>query len=341
MRHGALFNGIGGFQLAASWLNWQNVFHCEIDKFCNQVVKQHFPQSICYEDIKQTDFTSWRGAIDIITGGFPCQPYSLAGKRKGDKDDRHLRPEMLRAIGEIRPRWVVGENVPGLVNWGNGVVFQQIQTDLEAQGYEVFPPVILPACGKEAPHERSRVWIIANACKNGYRADDDIEQNRCEASKNEGKAQREERDESLRQRLRGVIGRDASAGIIADAQGERCGENGEHIGGQKERAAWHVDERITTNAVQENGGQIQTEKGESIVGQKYMCVSPQRGNGGWDGWPTQHPVCRGDDGVPAELAGLSVTEYRRAAIGALGNAIVPQVALEIFKAIESYEKLNP
>ncbi|MEI8166932.1 MAG: DNA cytosine methyltransferase, partial [Chloroflexales bacterium] len=94
----------------------------------------------------KTDFSIWRGRIDILTGGFPCQPFSMAGKRKGTEDARHLWPEYHRAIREIKPSWVVGENVPGLVNWDRGLVFDQVQIDLENEGYEVIP-FIIPACG--------------------------------------------------------------------------------------------------------------------------------------------------------------------------------------------------
>ena len=131
MTHGSLFSGIGGFDLAAEWMGWENIFHCEISEFPRQILKYHFPNSICYEDIKKTDFTKHRGEIDIISGGFPCQPYSQAGKRKGKEDDRHLWPEMLRVIREVQPRFVVGENVSGLLTWNNGMVFHEIITDLE------------------------------------------------------------------------------------------------------------------------------------------------------------------------------------------------------------------
>jgi len=143
--HGSLFSGIGGFDLAAEWAGMQNIFHCEWNEFNQKILKKHFPDSISYADITKTDFTIHRGEIDILTGGFPCQPYSTAGKRKGKEDDRHLWPEMLRAIREIQPNWVVGENVFGLINWSNGLVFHEVQTDLEAEGYEVFP-FVLPAC---------------------------------------------------------------------------------------------------------------------------------------------------------------------------------------------------
>lgn len=162
MRHGSLFSGIGGFDLAAEWMGWENVFHCERDEFCSRVLKYHFPRSISYGDIKQTDFSVHRGEIDIISGGFPCQPYSAAGKRLGKEDDRHLWPEMLRAIREVAPRFVVGENVRGLLNWNGGVVLDEIYADLEAEGYEV-GTFVLPAVGVNAPHRRERVWIVAHA----------------------------------------------------------------------------------------------------------------------------------------------------------------------------------
>jgi DNA (cytosine-5)-methyltransferase 1 len=173
MRHGSLFSGIGGFDLAAQWMGWDNIFHCEWNEFGQKVLKHHFPNSISYHDITQTDFTIHRGGIDILTGGFPCQPYSSAGKRLGKEDDRHLWPEMLRAIREIQPTWVVGENVFGLVNWSKGLVFDEVQSDLEAQGYEV-QPYVLPACAVNAPHRRDRGWFIA------YRTDSGIEGERQE-----------------------------------------------------------------------------------------------------------------------------------------------------------------
>ena len=152
MRHGSLFSGIGGFDLAAEWMGWENVFHCEWMPFPRQVLKYNFPNSISYEDITKTDFTIHRGSIDILTGGFPCQPYSLAGKRKGTEDSRHLWPEMLRAIREIQPKWILGENVFGIVNWSGGLVFEQVQSEMEAEGYEV-QPFVIPACAKDAPSE--------------------------------------------------------------------------------------------------------------------------------------------------------------------------------------------
>lgn len=170
MRHGSLFSGMGGFDLAADWMGWENVFHCEIAPFPRRILTYYWPNAISYEDITQTDFSPHRGEIDILTGGFPCQPYSVAGERLGKEDDRHLWPQMLRAIREIGPRWVVGENVRGLVNWSQGLVFDEVHADLEAEGYEV-QAFVLPACATNAPHRRDRVWFVGYANPDGLRSE--------------------------------------------------------------------------------------------------------------------------------------------------------------------------
>src|SRR5690554_1552464 len=156
----SLFAGIEGFGLAAKKMGWNVVASVEWEDFPQMVIKKNFPNTEIHGDIKQFDGRKYRGAIDIVCGGFPCQPYSLAGKRKGTGDDRHLWPEMLRVIREVQPAWVVGENVPGLVNWSKGMVFEEVQSDLEAEGYEV-QSFILPAASVGAPHRRDRVWIVA------------------------------------------------------------------------------------------------------------------------------------------------------------------------------------
>jgi DNA (cytosine-5)-methyltransferase 1 len=125
MTHASLFSGIGGFDLAAEWMGWENIFHCEWNPFGQRVLAHHFPNSKSYNDITKTDFTIHEGTIDVLSGGFPCQPYSMVGKRLGKEDERHLWPEMLRTIKEVKPTWVVGENVLGIVNWGGGGGFQR------------------------------------------------------------------------------------------------------------------------------------------------------------------------------------------------------------------------
>lgn len=129
MNHASLFSGIGGFDLAAREVGWNNVFQCEIDPFCQSVLKYYFPKTVLYEDIKRTDFTSWKGKIDVLSGGFPCQPFSVAGQRKGADDNRYLWAEMLRVIRETRPLWVIGENVAGITN----MVQPGSETDVETK----------------------------------------------------------------------------------------------------------------------------------------------------------------------------------------------------------------
>lgn len=161
MNHGSLFSGIGGFDLAAEWCGWNNIFQVEIDKFCRKVLEKNFPNTKRYEDIKQFDGTEYAGTIDVISGGFPCQPFSIAGKRKGKDDDRALWYEMFRVIQQVKPAWIVAENVSGLLTIENGMVFDQVLSDMENAGYEV-QPYIIPACATNAPHRRDRVWIVAN-----------------------------------------------------------------------------------------------------------------------------------------------------------------------------------
>jgi len=282
MTHGSLFSGIGGFDLAASWMGWENIFHCEWNEFGQKVLKYYWPDAESFTDITKTDFTKYANRIDILTGGFPCQPYSVAGKRLGKEDERHLWPEMLRAIREIQPRWVVGENVFGLINWSDGLVFHEVQTDLEAAGYEVWP-YVLPAVSVNAPHRRDRVWFVAYA--------------------------------NL-QRLK----------------------NGNELYKSSEQKQFNRDDTKNdftyTNSKGLEGGAGQV-KGWSNNG--FAGNSKQ---GSWQNFPTQSPICTGNDGLPTELDGIAISKWRNESIKAAGNAIVPQVALQIFKAIEQYEQQN-
>jgi len=186
MKHIGLFEGIGGFSLAAEWMGWETIAWCEWIEYNKKILRKHFPKANEHGDITKTDFTIYRGNCDLITGGFPCQPYSSAGQRKGKEDERHLWPEMLRAIREVQPRWVVGENVHGIINWGRGMVVKDIKTDLENEGYKLFPPVVLPACAISAPHKRDRTWFIAYS-EQGRRPS--IKQDIFEGNRNMGELQ--------------------------------------------------------------------------------------------------------------------------------------------------------
>jgi len=184
MNHGSLFSGIGGFDLAAEWMGWNNKFHCDINPFSRKLCSFYWPEAESYDNIKTTDFRIWRGKIDILSGGFPCQPFSTAGKRMGKEDERHLWPEFFRAIREIKPRYVVGENVRGFLNWSDGLVLEEVYADLESEGYEV-QTFVLPAVGINAPHRRDRVYIIAHANSDAGRSgSSEGGRTECEASGN-------------------------------------------------------------------------------------------------------------------------------------------------------------
>ena len=192
--HGSLFSGIGGPEIAAEEMGWKNMFHCEINPFGRKILDYWFPNSKSYEDITKTNFTEWRGKINVLTGGFPCQPFSCAGQRKGAEDDRYLWPEMLRAIREIQPDWVVGENVAGILSMvqpgsetalgreeslfgevdrkrilhRQEYVVETVCNDLEREGYFV-QPVVIPACAVGALHRRDRVFFIAHRADAGVK----------------------------------------------------------------------------------------------------------------------------------------------------------------------------
>lgn len=298
MKHGSLFSGIGGFDLAAQMMNWENVFHCEIDPTLQRVLKFYWPKAKSHYDITKTDFTIYRGTIDVLTGGFPCQPYSVAGKRKGTNDSRHLWPEMLRAIREIKPTWIVGENVFGIVSWGKGLVFEQVQVDLENEGYEV-QAYILPAAGVNAPHRRYRVFFVAYSASNGHWRQR-FAQNRFTKGKNQS-------SKDKRQRFWNDAGRNGAKGIITNT----------HI----------------TNSE----AQLQKEiLGKENDGFKAIGFINDNTRDMWHEFPTQPPICGGNDGLPTELDGITFSSWRNQSIHGFGNAIVPQVVIPIFKAIQEY-----
>lgn len=299
MKHASLFSGIGGFDLAAEWMGWENMFHCEWNEFGQKILNYYWANAVSYGDITKTDFTIWRGKIDILSGGFPCQPYSQAGKRLGKEDERHLWPEMLRAIREIQPRWVVGENVLGLVNWNGGLVFDEVQSDLEAQGYEV-QPFILPACAVNAPHRRDRVWFIAHSDLYGQHRGD-------------GKYE-----------------------INTSQRGEYALNDFEQVGNVSKTSPLIEH----TNSFGQKWGVYSLESKIAIGEQlsKRDALGVQKNT--WHNFPTQSPICGGDDGLPTKLDGITFSKWRAESIKAYGNAIVPQVAFQIFKAIQAYEKIN-
>lgn len=157
MKHLDLFSGIGGFALAAKWLGIETVAFCEIEEFCQKVLKKNFPHIPIHKDVRNTDeFEQYRG-VNLVSAGYPCQPFSVAGLRKGEDDDRHLWPSVLEIIKRLNPEWFLGENVAGHINMG----LDEVLFDLESQGYTA-RPIVIPACAVNALHRRDRVWILAH-----------------------------------------------------------------------------------------------------------------------------------------------------------------------------------
>lgn len=278
MRHGSLFSGIGGFDLAAEWMGWENVFHCEWNEFGQKVLKYYWPNADSHIDICKTNFTKYANTIDVLTGGFPCQPFSTAGKRKGTDDERYLWHEMLRAIKEIKPKFVIAENVYGITNIDGGMVFEQVCLDLEANGYEV-QPYIIPACAKNAPHQRLRCWFVAY--RNGTRL-------------------QEARSEQQ------------TAGV----------EQHRKLGG---------------NAANTDKKRLQC-KGQSAELERGRFGKPHSQNNitNWHNFPTQSPICSRNDGLSDRLDTITFSKWRNESIKAYGNAIVPQVAYELFKSFNNF-----
>jgi DNA (cytosine-5)-methyltransferase 1 len=393
--HLGLFEGIGGFSLAARWMGWKTLAWCEWNEFGQKVLKHHFPEAEGFGDITKTDFTKYANKIDILTGGFPCQPYSLAGKRKGKEDERHLWPEMLRAIREVQPRYVVGENVSGLINWNGGLVFNEVQADLEAEGYEV-QPFVLPACAVNAPHRRDRIWFVAhaksartrkdigglrgfgNGCSNGLQNEPlatDTNTTRCEDRPKQHRREPTPDGEGQRCTCGYCIGID---GDVADTKSEGTWEQssknrrGEDRRFDNNGETWDAadtdrnDERLLcrqqskqpleTHALNSNisrQGDASDTRNKGLQGNKRYKQDEGKNFAGGEGaprttsqfyrrtdfeqFPTQSPICTRNDGLSARLDNITFSKWRNESIKAAGNAIVPQVAYQIFKSLEAID----
>lgn len=383
MTHGSLFSGIGGFDLAAEWMGWENKFHCEINPFCKRVLNYYWPDAKSYDDIKTTDFTVWRGLIDVLTGGFPCQPFSTAGKRSGSDDDRFLWPETIRTLKEIKPTYAVFENVFGLTS----ILESACETEVELQAVKLFSegdngeevgerisevkrrtisiiiadlyeagyclpenekgePIVLcvPACAVNAPHRRDRIWFIAHSRHTG----------------DTGRIQFKEGQQlGGGWEARNIITPLGGTSITPYSEGQqniRHGQGGLHaeftgineqgvtpnsrLLGQKER-------EIQTAGFEQCGKgndahakikRLEERNGEPLQHGAYPTVERHSGLSRWQNFPTQPPVCSGDDELPRKLDGITFSKWRNESIKGYGNAVVPRLVYEIFKAIEQYEK---
>jgi DNA (cytosine-5)-methyltransferase 1 len=321
------FSGIGGFALAGQTV-WEKDFNtvcfCDIEPFCQQVLKKNFGSEILiYGDIRtltrerfltESDFN---GTIDLITGGFPCQPVSQAGKRKGTGDDRFLWDEMFRVIQEFQPRWCIIENVRGILTIEQGMVFEKVCTDLESENYEV-QAFIIPACAVNAPHRRERVWFVAysEGKRNGRLSSEKcgVQEWKLESIESEGS--------SFRSKSKGCIDnyskkkwRRKKLGITADVIDTEC------------------------SGLQGCSSSITTEQNSNRT-EDGLFITPDSDL--WErNWvEVASDFCGVDDGSSVALDGykLSAQQHRKERLKALGNAIVPAVAVEIMKAIKQAEE---
>ena len=395
--HASLFSGIGAAEIAADWMGWQSLFHCEIQEFPRRVLEYWYPNAVSYEDITKTDFTSWMGKIDILTAGFPCQPFSCAGQRRGTDDDRYLWPETLRAIREIQPSWFVGENVTGLLSMvqpGEDVkmgrtddlfeenyiyrkeqrfTLDEICEGLERAGYAV-QPFVIPACAVGAPHRRDRVWIVARLA-----ADTDSDRQRHGQGEQEPIVECERTPDNSNGRKKGLVADTLRTGrqelnaaaepreaLLADSESDarRLAAHADEYGhtpcwegkGAESGGRRHVPQPCERRDEAERADglpRLQRSAADTRSCGRYACElhngeleKPQQAarraqqplgtdcpQDWWRDFPTQSPVCSRDDELSARLAGITFPRWRTEAIKALGNAWVPAVAYEIFRAI--------
>ena len=382
--HASVFSGIGGPEVAAAMLGWENLFHCEINPFGKAVLDFWFPNAESYEDITKTDFISWRGRVNVLTGGFPCQPFSYAGQRRGADDDRYLWPFMFRCIDQIQPDWVVCENVGGILTmveqgsvskvaseadlFGEAdtvhryeyratFTLERICQDLRSHGYEV-QPILIPACSVGAPHRRDRVFIVARRLASD--ANGSADRGSAGADESKGREERlQERDQVREPNQPNQVRPEGEVYVASDTNRGRSREVPSSV------HSWESDGNVSErNGGQRNAsdsfcegleGQDQSGSGEAgermhLRGDSAGCDrsdGERAGGGKWEynsrgGWmPSVSPIHRGGDGIPFPLDNLTISQskWRNESIKAFGNAIVPQVMYEIFRAIEIVE--NP
>ena len=318
-----LFSGIGGFSYAGEKLvgGYETVAFCEYDKHAQKVLRKHWPDTEIIDDVRElaNDAERFRGSVDIICGGYPCQPFSLAGVRRGDQDDRHLWPEMLRIIQAVRPTWVIGENVAGHISMG----LDEVLSDLEAEGYQA-RCFVIPAVAADAYHRRDRCWIV------GY-----SELNGSSAAAVRGEPQEDGGRSSEGQ---SATEQSARAGRPRDGQEVARGAGAETVGNANESDSKGVNSRKPEPS--EQGGRQGLASGCKDVpnadSQRLQGVGQKRDNEGSAGlcggearweksfWEPEPAICRVVNGVPGRVHRLKQ----------LGNSIVPQVAARILWAIK-------
>ena len=334
-----LFSGIGGFSLGMeATKRIKTIGFVEKDKFCQKVLQKNFKNIPIEEDIRNVKGSNY--AADIVSGGFPCQPFSVAGKRRGQDDDRYLWDETIRVVAETKPKWFVGENVEGIININNGLVLRQVQTDLEKEGFQV-QCLIIPASGIGAWHQRKRVWIIAHSNSNRNR--NEIRESYGE----EKKIQREHREKNSTSRK--SIGTNANDVPNSNSrlrrgrgteQESRANEIWRFYTPKEEQTEQHLRSKAVgcdalprKNISNTNSKGFQRRSISTNMEEKQRSITSKNSfekQQTW--WQTQSELCGVPHGISYEL-----DKDRSNRIKALGNSIVPQIAYEIGKAIVDAE----
>jgi DNA (cytosine-5)-methyltransferase 1 len=299
VKHLDLFSGIGGFALGLQKVGFETVAFCDIEKYCQHLLKQKWNGVKIYSDVREITKEKFKAdgieSPEIITGGFPCQPFSVAGSRKGTDDNRHLWPEMFRIIKEFKPRWIIGENVRGIVSIQDGLVFETVCTDLESEGYEV-QTFNIPAVGVGAPHKRERIWIVANSrCsirgKQSSRNSESIgsrtfkkTERSTDTSKITGSSERAEtmadteskrtgeNNERLRSRTSGISGREGTTRIQEDVANSNTGNVEAGCERQRRIREENTKERQSNNAT--GSSEVMANTNESISRERQIFGNP-------------------------------------------------------------------
>tara|TARA_B100000900_G_scaffold69166_1_gene54350 strand:- start:8754 stop:9752 length:999 start_codon:yes stop_codon:yes gene_type:complete len=321
-----LFSGIGGFSLGLEWAGMSTVAFCERDPYCATILKKHWPDTPVHSDVRNLDGKDYADSIDLVAGGFPCQPFSVAGNRRGSDDDRHLWPEMLRIIQEAKPRWVIGENVFGIIN----MALDDVQADLEREHYEV-RKFVLPAVAVDAHHRRDRVFIIAyrdpslvNASSEHGRWDTD----------RRGGAWVELGGDVLAQTRRHQVSdaTDRPSSHVADSHGERLQRHGQEHQlrgfGEEGQAGGSGDVADTNGTRGEVGISGQESWQEGHAGESYHQGDQQLRRSPRGEWPAEPRVGRVVDGIPNRVDRIK----------GLGNAVVPQLIQAIGELVLAADK---
>lgn len=311
-----LFSGIGGFSLGLEAAGMETVAFCEREPFCQAVLRKHWPDIPIHDDITELNGYAYRGSIDVVCGGFPCQPFSVAGKRRGADDDRALWPQMLRVIRESQPTWVIGENVTGIIE----MELNTVLSDLESEGY-LCQTFVIPACSVDARHRRDRVWVIAHSDSNSQSNGTKHEQKRLVVGDTISS-----RQSGNDRRWPGQKFENGNA-HVADPSGARLqGSERRRAARTEKQPSGHTAQRCK-NVADSDSGVGKTFNQERLLGKQSQKESAIRHA---NGSVQNGAIWESESGIRRTLDGVSNRSHR---IKSLGNAVVPQVVAEIGKAI--------